>query len=133
MNRQILNHYIEKYKLNFDSINKIEIYKWKAVKCFQDNWNLDTENFYEMLLASYRLTKNLMDSGRYFPLRMLILYAEHRPNVLRELFKNLYNEDEDLYERIQNFETGINTLNDKLFVNKKSYQANYLQVKLKTI
>ncbi len=100
MNRQLLKQYIKKYKLNFDRVNQEEIYKWKAVKCYQDNWNIEAENFYEMLLASLRRTKNLLDSGQYFPLRMIVQYAEHKPNEVRKLFENLYNEDEDLFERI---------------------------------
>lgn len=122
MNRQILRHYIDEYKLNFDRVNQEEIYKWKAVKCYQDNWDIDAENFYEMLLASLSRTKNLLDSGQYFPLRMLVQYAELRPNEVRQLFRNLYNEEEDLFERIQDFQTSINLINDELFENKKSYQ-----------
>jgi hypothetical protein len=122
MNRQILNHYIDEYKLNFDRVNQEEIYKWRAVKCYQDNWNVDAPNFYEMLLSSLRMTKNLMDSGQYFPLRMLVQYAEQRPNEVRQLFRNLYNEEEDLYERIDSFQLGINAVHDELFENKKSYQ-----------
>ena len=122
MNRQILKHYIEEYKLNFNRVNQEEIYKWKAVKCYQDNWNIEAENFYEMLLASLSGTKNLLESGQYFPLRMIVQYAEQRPNEVRQLFENLYNEQEDLFERIQNFKTSINAINDELFENKKSYQ-----------
>ena len=124
MNRQILNHYIEEYKLNFELVNQYEIYKWKAVKCFQDNWNIEANNFYEMLVSSFALTKNLMVSGQYFPLRMLTQYAEHNPDAVRELFRNLYNEDEDedLYARIRNFKIGINAIHDSLFENKSSYQ-----------
>ena len=122
MNRQILRHYIDEYKLNFNRVNQEEIYKWKAVKCYQDNWNIDAENFYEMLLASLIRTKNLLDSGQYFPLRMIVQYAEQRPNEVRQLFKDLYNEEEDLFERIENFQIRINLINDELFENKKSYQ-----------
>ena len=75
-----------------------------------------------MLLASLSRTKNLLDSGQYFPLRMLVQYAEQRPNEVRQLFRNLYNEEEDLFERIQDFQTSINLINDELFENKKSYQ-----------
>ena len=49
MNRQILRHYINEYKLNFDRVNQEEIYKWKAVKCYQDNWNIEAENFLKIL------------------------------------------------------------------------------------
>lgn len=122
MNRQILRHYIDEYKLNFDRVNQQEIYKWKAVKCFQDNWNIDAENFYEMLLASIRLTQNLLKSGQYFPLRMLMHYSEQRPNETRNLFKELYNEEEDIFERIESFQNGIDNLNNELFPGKNSYQ-----------
>lgn len=122
MNRQILKHYINEYKLNFDRVNQQEIYKWKAVKCFQDNWNIDAENFYEMLLASIRLTQNLLKSGQYFPLRMLMHYSEQRPNETRNLFKELYNEEEDIFERIESFQNGIDNLNNELFPGKNSYQ-----------
>ncbi|RZJ99638.1 MAG: hypothetical protein EOO46_22435, partial [Flavobacterium sp.] len=122
MNRQILHHYIEEYKSNFETVNQYEIYKWKAVKCFQDNWNIDARNFYEMLASSFVLTKNLMDSGQYFPLRMLLQYTERRPEDVRSLFRNLYNEDEDLYGRMNSFQIGINAIHKDYFQNKSSYQ-----------
>lgn len=122
MNKQILRSYISEYKLNFDRVSQEEIYKWKAVKTFQDHWDINAVNFYEMLIASLSQTKNLLDSGQYFPLRMMVQYAEHRPNEVRKLFSDLYNEDDDLYERIVDFQTGINEINGELFENKKSYQ-----------
>lgn len=122
MNRQILKQYITEYKLNFESVNQQEIYKWKAVKCFQDNWDIDAENFYQMLLASIKLTENLLKSGQYFPLRMLMHYSEQRPNEVRNLFKSLYNEEEDIFERIQDFQNGIEIINNELFPDKNSYQ-----------
>ena len=110
------------YKLNFDTVNAQEIYKWKAVKCFQDNWNLDAENFSKMLIASFKMTENLLLSGQYFPLRMLKYYSVHQPTKLRKLFKNLFNEDEGIIERVTNFKNGISKINDELLPGKKSYQ-----------
>ncbi len=51
MNIQIIQSYVDIYKNNFDCINekKNEIYKWKAVKYFRDNWNLDAEDLHAML------------------------------------------------------------------------------------
>lgn len=122
MNRQILKQYIDDYKNNFDLINQKEIYKWEAVKCFKDNWNIDSNNFYGMLITSMSRTKNLLDSGQYFPLRMLNHYAESKPLEVKELFKKLFDEEEDLYERIQYFKKEINLINDELFEKRKSYQ-----------
>ena len=122
MNRQVLKHYINEYKLNFSRVNKQELYKWQAVKCFQDNWDIEAEDFSQMLLNSLNKTKNLLDSGRYFPLRMLAQYANKKPEQVRQVFIKLYNEDIDLYERIKNFQAEINQINGKLFSEKKSYQ-----------
>jgi hypothetical protein len=122
MNRQILRQYIDEYKFDFERINQQEIYKWKAVKCFQDNWNIETNNFLEMLSNSIRLTQNLLKSGQYFPLRMLEHYSTHRPEELRELFKNLYDEENDIYQRIEDFKNGTKAINDGLFPGKNTYQ-----------
>ena len=39
---------LEGYKKYFPDHCKDELYKWEAVKHFQDNWNIDAENFGEM-------------------------------------------------------------------------------------
>lgn len=122
MNKQILRQYIEDYKRSFDIVNQQEIYKWKAVKCFQDNWDINADNFHEMLLASIRQTENLLKSGQYFPLRMLTHYSENRPNEIKTLFKALYNEEEDILDRIENFQNGITIINNELSLGKNSYQ-----------
>lgn len=122
MNRQILRQYIDEYKLDFARINQEEIYKWKAVKCFQDNWNIEATNFLEMLSQSIRLTQNLLKSGQYFPLRMLEHYATQRPEELRQLFRNLYDEENDIFQRIEDFRNGTKAINGSLFPGKNTYQ-----------
>ena len=115
MNRQILRQYIHAYKADFERVNQLEIYKWKAVKCFQDNWNIEAANFLEMLSQSIRRTQNLLKSGKYFPLRMLVHYATHRPEELRLLFRSLYDEENDIYQRIQDFQNGTQLLHNSIF------------------
>ncbi len=43
-----LSEIIACYKQSFDSNWSGEGYKWIAVQYFQDNWNIDAENFFEM-------------------------------------------------------------------------------------
>ncbi len=90
--------------MNFDRVHNQEIYKWKAVKCFQDNWNLNTSNFPIMLEKSLALTSNLLDSGQYFPRRMLLANSKKDPSSIKNQFIELYNEDMDLIERIETFQ-----------------------------
>ena len=44
-----------------------EKFKWEAVKCFQDNWNIDAEDFPEMLKRSLAKTYSLLASMNNFP------------------------------------------------------------------
>lgn len=122
MNHEILKQYIQQYKFDFNRISHQEIYKWKAVKCFQDNWDIEAEDFYAMLRASIKLTINLLKSGNYFPLRMLENYAEQRPEEVRMLFRQLYNEEVHLYDRIKSFQIGTEQINADLFPERQTYQ-----------
>lgn len=122
MDSEKVRNLIKVYKREFDVISKSEIYKWRAVKCFQDNWNINSSEFSIMLENSFALTKSLLDAGNYFPRRMLFKNAKREPETVRQLFVNLYNEEENITDRIEAFKNGINCLTKKYFPGKKSYQ-----------
>ena len=44
-----INKYITYYKNNFSKIWEDENFKWKAIKCFQDNWDINAKDFLKML------------------------------------------------------------------------------------
>ena len=122
MNHQLIKAYIEQYKKEFHRIHKQEIYKWKAIKQFQDNFNIDAKDFHENLDLALLNAKNLLDSGQYFPKRMLLQNAKVSPEKIREMFRILYDEDFDLVERMKSFSEDFEALNTKNYRNKKSYQ-----------
>ncbi len=123
MNIQKLRDIIKQYKRHFKYIHQEEIYKWRAVKCFQDNWNITADNFPEMLEASFALTKNLLDSGLYYPKRMLLKNAEANPEYVRQLLMTLYDEEQDLITRITNFKNGMREHSRRTFPTlKNDYQ-----------
>lgn len=123
MNKALITDYIAAYKADFHRINRYEYYKWQAIKCFQDHWDIDAYDFPSMLRMALGMSKNLMDSGRYFPKRMLVQYADHEPKKVRDLFELLYDESKDLYERILAFQKGLNLIHSDYFPsNKSSYQ-----------
>lgn len=117
-----IQKYIDSYKEHFDRINELEIYKWVAVKCFQDHWNEEAVNFAEMLEAAFEKTKSLLDSGNYFPLRMMVKNAKVTPVKVQQLFDELYNEETDLKERIENFIAQMKQLTETNFPGKNAYQ-----------
>ena len=59
------------YKQNFVSTQwGNEKYKWEAVKCFQDYWDINAKDFADMLTRSLSKTCNLLASMNNFPARL---------------------------------------------------------------
>ena len=52
-----------------------ECYKWIAIKHFQENWNIDADNFSAMFKEATSKCYNLLDSMNYFPRGMIIEFA----------------------------------------------------------
>ena len=122
MNIQTVKEYIEAYKENFERISNDELYKWKAVKQFQDSWDIEAEDFGSMMERSLKGVKNLMASGQYFPKRMLLknIYKDHLG--IRKLFNHLYDQDISFIERVNYFRNNFEKINSQNFPDDNSYQ-----------
>ncbi len=90
-----------------------EIDKWKAVKCFQDNWDVNAKDFAKMLEKSLSLTGSLLAATSYFPKQAIIDFAEAAPEDVRSMFIALYDENTDLAERVVTFKTKADELHKK--------------------
>ncbi len=92
------------YKQNFVSTQwGNEKYKWEAVKWFQDNWDVNAQNFPEMLSRSLDKTFNLLASINNFPRRMIVSFSRAAPEEVRAMFIALFDENKDVYERMNAF------------------------------
>ena len=80
-----------------------EKYKWEAVQCFQLNWDVNSDDFAQMLTKSLAQTANLLASVNNFPARMITKFAEIAPEEVRSMYIELYDESKDLYERVASF------------------------------
>lgn len=80
-----------------------EIYKLKAIKTFQDNWDIEAADFAAMLKRSLKDTENLLASAKYFPQEMLLIFAEEFPEEVRGMFHTLFDESADVAQRIAAF------------------------------
>lgn len=113
MDKEILKYYIEEYKKDFERINREEIYKWYIVAEFQKNWDIEAKDFYTMLknaipdtinIDNNKVKNNLLPVAGSISSRTLILkLAQNEPEVVRQMFKNLYDEDNELTTRIVQF------------------------------
>lgn len=102
------------YKLNFVSDEWAnEKYKWEAIKRFQDNWDVNAEDFADMLHRSLAKTSNLLASMNNFPGRMIEGLATAAPEEVRAMFIALYDESNDVYERIKSFKDWASIILEK--------------------
>ena len=109
--KQRLQEALVKYKAVFaDKTWPVEKYKWKAVKCFQDNWNIGAEDFKTMLANALAGTDNLLGSKNSFPADMIIKFSGFAPDEVRNMYADLFDESKDVCNRISNFKHGANLL-----------------------
>lgn len=96
-----LKEALVKYKENFVSSQwGNEKYKWEAVKCFQDNWDVNATDFADMLTRSLSKTYNLLASMNNFPAKMIQSFAKTAPEEVRAMFIALFDESKDVVTRI---------------------------------
>ena len=87
-----------------------EKFKWEAVKCFQDNWDINADDFTEMLKKSLAKTENLLSSKNNFPKDTIINLAKLYPNEVYKMFIELFDESKNIYERISTFKENSEAL-----------------------
>ena len=101
---EALKKVLVSYKQDFVSSQwPEEVFKWEAVKCFQDNWDIRADDFPDMLTRALAKTYNLLSSANNFPGLMITRFAAVAPEEVRSMFMSLYDESVDVYERINAF------------------------------
>ena len=91
------------YKQDLSIFWKDEKYKWEAVQKFQEKWDIETEDFGEMIKEATSKHLNLLASVNYFPVGMILNFATEDQERTRNMFRMLYDENKDLAQRITNF------------------------------
>ena len=124
---------IEGYKQYFPEHWEDEKYKWEAVKHFQDNWDIEAENFGTMFKKATDKTSNLLASGYAYPRGMILEFAKADDTAVREMFRRLLDESLALLDRVTEFmktaEELRNKYNDGTW--KRHYQnTNYISTYL---
>ncbi len=84
--------------------NLLEIYKWRALRNFEQTWNIEAEDFGAMFDASLQAkTNNLWASANYYPKEMILKFCHLDQEKVRGMFRTLLNEELDLADRIHTF------------------------------
>ena len=122
--KKIFNECLSSYKKNF-SLNLVEekFNEWEVVKCFQDNWDIDAENFYTMLSKSLKKLSITNFLVYQFSTVMIKRYAKNEPETVRQMFANLFDERKNLIERFANFKQRSQILFEKYHHGKEKLHA----------
>ena len=115
---------ISQYKESFATWIPQEIYKWRAVQCFQEHWVPKRADFAEMLKEALAQASNLMDTNYSFPRKMITFFAEQEPDTVRFMFQKLLDPEADVIEQIQNFKQNADALLSRYQL-KESMKQHY--------
>jgi 5-methylcytosine-specific restriction protein B len=101
--KEYQNYFTNHKGENCESYWEEEEFKWRGIKTFQDNWDLDTQNLSDMIKRSLYGVSHMMVSQARFPEGMIEDFAEREPDTVRAMFKDLFDESKDIVERFHSF------------------------------
>lgn len=90
--------------------NPDEVYKWQAIEHFEQHWDINASDFYEMFKEAFRKKDNLVD---YRPFGILEALGENYPTKLKELLGIVYGAD-DFYTKLGKCRTFTENVIDDL-------------------
>ena len=122
ISRTKLQEVIAGYKKYFPTHISDEIYKWKAVKHFQDVWDIDAPDFLAMFWEATSIFDNLLTSMNHFPRGMVKGMCESEPETVREMFRELYDETKPLEARVNKFRAEADRIREQYWPDKMHYQ-----------
>ena len=122
MNKENLHNIFSNYIKKFEIINNpanYEIYKWEVAYSFSSLMNPDSPDFLSNFHKAVKITSNLIDSANRYPFSSLYNCAQKDEEAVKNLFRNLFAEDNgDLdvrQKKIEKFIMDANELIEKLY------------------
>lgn len=103
INEDLLAQIIPDYSLALAERFPKEVYKWKAIKWFQDHFDLEAEDFAGMLETVLQKAGNLLSRKHFLAKDSIIECARYNPEHVRKMFRVLFDENVPLIERFQVF------------------------------
>lgn len=98
------------YLKNIEQFRRQETYKWDALVCFQENWDLDAPDLRDMIERACAKTGNLLAGAKWYPRDMLKIFAQENPDRTRAALRDLLDGSDELKSRLSKFESAMDTL-----------------------
>lgn len=96
MNTENLTILFRNYISRFEEISfgkNDETYKWELVQKFQDEFDISAPDFSSMLRNLWNASENLIDNSTQLSFFALVDYSQHEPDIVRQMFADLYADD----------------------------------------
>lgn len=134
MNYENLHELINRYESNIDMLynnEHDELFKWRALKTWQDEWNKsssDFENFAERFTAAKRNFDLFIDNSRMHPSAGVMKLWEKAPGEIEELFNVVLfakaKSVPDIQNNMESFLEKYEVLRQKYFPGNWSYKQD---------
>jgi hypothetical protein len=123
----IIKKQVENYKLLINSSTYGELYKWVALKTFHDNWDINADDFKSVYDKSFysKDSSNLWANPHWFPKAVMLRFIDYKPDVVRQMFQELFNESEEIEKRIERFVFHCDNLLKEIYVFDKSMKNHF--------
>lgn len=94
---------IERYKESLPNHWKEEKYKWEMIAHFQRNWDIEAPDFGAMFAEATKKTANILTSMNNYARGMMMELIKADEDAVRLMFRDLFDENTDLGDRILAF------------------------------
>lgn len=124
----IINHKIKLYKEHIQDTKEYKsLFKWDAVKQFQDNWDIKAEDFKQMYEDSFsnNVATRLWEDENFYPKEAMLTMLDYDQEKVRGMFTNLFNEEKDLEARIEFFIFDCNTLRNEILSSNPEFSNHF--------
>ncbi len=123
----IIKKEIEIYKHYITSTEYGELYKWEALKTFQDNWDIQADDFKAVYNKSFysKDSNNLWANPHWFPKAVMLRFIDYKKEVVRQMFQDLFNESEQIDKRIERFVYHCDNLLKEIYDFDKSMKNHF--------
>lgn len=119
----VIENAVSSYIIDFDKYWNDEKYKWRAVKWFQDHWDINASDFVKMLDEATSKSENLLSSQNSYPRGMILEMAKADTSAVKEMFIKLFDETESIEKRISDFIKRAEEIREKF--NPGSWNVHY--------
>jgi hypothetical protein len=103
MNLKAITDCISQYKTIIEDPQYDGWTLWELTTRFQDNWNQESHDFKKMFEDCFAINSPLWHRDDYYPKKAMQRYIDLNEDLVRSIFKDLFNQDREVVGRISRF------------------------------